>query len=247
MPDHYLPVVVHGVGSGKNKDRAGFSKELSRDVHEFTRPVTRVGPFEKIKKVNAPNDPKYKEGMYWQEALWESENNKADAVLSFFASLGSMPKWLTSDVIDLVSDVPLYLGVNGQKIRKTVRDVIVKHPNCIVVSHSLGSVIAADILIEAHNKNNFKTLPVSGLITLGSPLNFLGTRKPMNMPFPFKWKNYYYPSDPIAIGGGLKKSKFPGVINHKLTSGATFGISHTAYWYSAEVAIATYRLSIKGG
>lgn len=245
MNDRLLPVVVvHGVGSGENKDRAGFSNVLSRNVDEISRPVTRIGPQEIIKKVNSTNDPKYPHGIYWQEALWESENNTADAVIKFISDRFSLPGWLTADAIDLLTDVPLYLGVNGRKIRKAVRDVIKLHPNCIVIGHSLGSVIIADVLQEERLKGGKNQLPVSALVTLGSPLNLLGMRNKMKKAFPFKWHNYYYPSDPIAIGGGLKQADFPRVINHRLNAGETFAVSHTSYWSSTVIAFKTYQLTI---
>ncbi len=247
MNDLLLPVVVvHGIGSGENKDRAGFSTVLSRNVDEVSRPVTRVGPFEEVAKINAINDPKNSDGIYWQEALWESENNTADAVIEFITDRFSLPGWLTKNAIDLLTDVPLYMGVNGKKIRKAVRDVIKLHPNCIVVGHSLGSVIAADVLQEERLKGGVNKLPVSALITLGSPLNLLGMRNKMEKAFPFKWHNYYYPSDPIAIKGGLKPADFPGVKNHKLNAGETFAVSHTSYWSSTVLAFSVYKLTVMG-
>ncbi len=161
MNDLLLPVVVvHGIGSGENKDRAGFSTVLSRNVDELSRPVTRVGSFETIKKVKATNDPKNPDGIYWQEALWESENNTADAVIEYITKRFSVPGWLTNEAMDLLTDVPLYLGVNGRRIRKAVRNVIKLHPNCIVIGHSLGSVIAADVLQQERLKGGVNKLPV---------------------------------------------------------------------------------------
>lgn len=247
MNDLLLPVVVvHGIGSGENKDRAGFSGTLSRNVDEVSRPVTRVGPFEDVAKVNAINDPKNPDGIYWQEALWESENNTADAVIEFITERFSLPGWLSRDAIDLLTDVPLYLGVNGKKIRKAVRDVIKLHPGCIVIGHSLGSVIAVDVLQEERLKEGANKLPVSALITLGSPLNLLGMRNKMEKAFPFKWHNYYYPGDPIAIKGGLKPADFPGVKNHKLNAGETFAVSHTSYWSSTVLAFSVYKSTVTG-
>ena len=247
MNDLLLPVVVvHGIGSGENKDRAGFSTVLSRNVDELSRPVTRVGPFEDVPKVNATNDPGNPDGIYWQEALWESENNTADAVIEFITERFSLPGWLSREAIDLLTDVPLYLGVNGSKIRKAVREVIEQHPGCIVIGHSLGSVIAVDVLQEERLKDGANKLPVSGLITLGSPLNLLGMRNKMEKAFPFKWHNYYYPSDPIAIKGGLKPARFPGVKNHKLNAGETFAVSHTSYWSSTVLAFSVYKLTMTG-
>ncbi|HLE88246.1 MAG TPA: hypothetical protein VI727_11345 [Candidatus Brocadiaceae bacterium] len=247
MADNKLPVVaVHGVGSGKNKDRAGFSKELSTNVHAVERPVIRIGPYENVKNASEA-DPK--DGILWQEALWESVNDLTPEALEAFAKkqfpLSPVAWFLT--LIDIVSDVPLYLGANGGEIRRVVKEVILKHPNCVLVGHSLGSVISADILREEQQTDNFSKMPVSAFITIGSPLNLLKMRNPMDKPFPFVWDNFYYPKDPIAVNGDLIKSEFPGVRNHTLSAGETFAVSHTSYWSSTVLASAVYSMSCGGG
>ena len=247
MADNKLPVVVvHGVGSGKNKDRAGFSRELSNNVHEVVRPVIRIGPYENVKNASEV-DPK--DGIFWQEALWESVNDLTDEAFKAFARaqfLNTPVAWLSSTLFDIVSDVPLYLGANGGEIRRVVKEVILKHPNCVLVGHSLGSVISADILREEQQTDNFSKMPVSAFITIGSPLNLLKMRNHMDRPFPFVWHNFYYPKDPIAVNGDLSKLEFPGVRNHTLSAGETFAVSHTSYWSSTILAFAVYSMSFGG-
>lgn len=243
MADKKLPVVVvHGVGSGKNKDRAGFSRELSNNVHRIERPVIRIGPYENVKNASEV-DPK--DGIFWQEALWESVNDLTDEELKDFARkhfLYTLVGWLSSTLFDIVSDMPLYLDKNGGEIRRVVKEVILKHPNCVLVGHSLGSVISADILREEQQTDKFDKMHVSAFITIGSPLNLLKMRNPMVRPFPFVWDNFYYPKDPIAVNGDLE---FPGVRNHTLSAGETFAVSHTSYWSST--ALANYVNSISEG
>lgn len=249
MADKKLPVVVvHGVGSGENKDRAGFSRELSNNVHEVVRPVIRIGPYENVKTASEV-DPK--DGIFWQEALWESVNDLTDEELKDFARkrfLYTLVRWLSSTLFDIVSDMPLYLDKNGGAIRRVVKEVILKHPNCVLVGHSLGSVISADILREEQQTDNFDKMRVSAFITIGSPLNLLKMRNSMDIhsPFPFVWHNFYYPKDPIAVNGDLNKLEFPGVRNHTLSAGETFAISHTSYWSSTILAFAVYSMSCGG-
>lgn len=247
MADNKLSVVVvHGVGSGKNKDRAGFSRELSNNVHEVVRPVIRIGPYENVKNASEV-DPK--DGILWQEALWESVNDLTDEAFKAFARaqfFNPPVAWLSSTLFDIVSDVPLYIGANGGEIRRVVKEVILKHPNCVLVGHSLGSVISADILREEQQTDNFDKMPVSAFITIGSPLNLLKMRNPMDRPFPFVWHNFYYPKDPIAVNGDLSKSEFPRVRNHTLSAGETFAVSHTSYWSSTVLAFAVYSMSCGG-
>jgi len=248
MDDRLLPVVVvHGIGYGTNQDRAGFSTELSSDVHEAARPVTRIGPFEEVKTAAgaAPNG-----GIWWAEALWESVNDHIDKVteVALKACIPGPPANWYAKVLDLLGDVPLYLGPHGTAIREVVKGVIKQFPGCIVVGHSLGSVIAADILSEARATDNFASLPVSGLITLGSPLNLLGLRQPIpaSQPFPFRWYNLWYPPDPVTLAKPLSTVQFPGVTNRKLNAGESFVVAHTSYWSSVAVANVVYQLSVKG-
>lgn len=245
MNDRRLPVVVvHGIGSGKNIDRAGFSMDLSNQIHEPARPVVRVGVYDPP----TPN-PLPENAIVWEEALWESVNDTPDALTAALLKL-TLPvapvAWLATQTLDLLGDVPLYLGTQGAAIRRVVKDVIVKHPKCVVVGHSLGSVIAADVLRAAQETDNFANLPVSGFVTLGSPLNTLGLRSPMQGAFPFAWKNIFYPSDPICLGKGLSPRCFPGIANKGLSAGETFGVAHTSYWQSTVLAGIVYQLSMKG-
>lgn len=246
MLDKKLPVVVvHGVGSGTNKDRAGFSVELSNIVHTSSRPTKRVGLLGKGKKV-ANN--KISNGILWEEALWESQNSRADEISQFFIKKFPWPG-LTKKIaglVDVLNDVPLYETITGCGIRAAVRKVIAAHPKCVVIAHSLGTVITTDILRIEQQKDNFKSLPISGLITLGSPLNFLRRNRPIKKAFPFKWRNFFYPQDKIVFGGPLKTNLFPGVGNLKLNDKEGLLISHTSYWNSVAIGNAIYRMTVRG-
>ena len=86
-------------------------------------------------------------------------------------------------------------------------------------------------------------LPVSGLVTLGSPLNLL---RPEGFRFGFPWRNFHYPQDPVCLGRGLDATRFPGVRNYSLGSHEGFVVSHTSYWTSSVVAAAVFRMSVGG-
>jgi hypothetical protein len=86
-------------------------------------------------------------------------------------------------------------------IHDIVRPVLLKGP-CIVVAHSLGSIIAYKLLRELQNSANIK-----GLITVGSPLGVNAVRSrlltpPLKMPAnsPF-WYNAYDDGDLVALRG----------------------------------------------
>ena len=217
------------------------------NVHRIERPVIRIGPYENVKNASeiGPND-----AILWQEALWESVNDLTDEELKDFAGehfLYTLVGWLSSTLFDIVSDMPLYLDKNGGEIRRVVKEVILNNPHCVLIGHSLGSVISADILREEQQTDNFDKMHVSAFITIGSPLNHLKMRKPMDRDrsFPFVWHNFYYPNDPIAVNGGLSELEFPGVINNPLNEGETPVVSHTSYWSST--ALANYVNSISEG
>ncbi|MHC4955568.1 MAG: hypothetical protein ACYTGZ_17085 [Planctomycetota bacterium] len=252
MADKRLPVVVvHGVGSGENQDRAGFSLNLARGVNEAPRPVKRVGlvpdesgALEHVRRTESPR------GILWEEALWESDNAAIDQTVGvLLAARFPGISLVLEPALDVLVDVPAYLiPAQGRRIRASVRNVIKAHPNCVVVAHSLGSMIAVDILREAQLKDDFASLPVSALVTLGSPLAWLGQRKaPDPGGFPFRWLNYYYPQDPVNLNRGLPRSVAPGAKNRKLGAHEGFVVSHVAYWTSSAVANAVFRLTMKGG
>jgi hypothetical protein len=232
--DQKRPIVaVHGVGVGTDATRAGFSLELARGVATRRRRVTRVGRLPDGARV--PRDVETS-GVLWEEALWESEHDAEDALVkAVLTGLGATPaalSRLTHLSLDLLLDVPLYLAESGPRIRRRVRSVIAAHPGCVVVAHSLGSVISADVLTRS--------------FTFGSPLNLLGLRIPLRDAFPFTWENFHYTADPICFGGALETERFPGVSNHELSRNEGYGVAHTHYWASRTVANSIRRMSRRG-
>ena len=249
VEDRRLPiVVVHGVGSGSSQGRAGFSDNLLSGVSEPGRPAHKVGNFEPVKTPptqTAPNG-----GIYWEEGIWELATDTTEealkAALLPIVGQNILVKWIADEILDRVADVLGYLGLHGEEIRRIVRETINRHPYCVLIGHSLGSVIAADILREEQERDNFATMHVSGFITLGSPLNILGMRNSMTNRFPFRWYNLFYPTDPVALGRGLSSNRFPSVLNRKLNAHESFVVSHVSYWPSTVVSNIAYSLSARG-
>jgi len=246
MIDQLFPVVVvHGVGIGENRDRAGFSRNLSDSVTETQRPVIRVGPNETPFPEPVPEN-----SVMWEEALWEGENTAVDNQIAFSLELAMqnhLAREIVKKTLDLLGDVPLYLGPQGFRIRNVVKTVVAKHPNCVLVGHSLGSVILYDILRQAQDQDDFMSLPVSSFITLGSPLSLLFDCLPppsrMKKEFPFKWHNFYFPNDLICAKKQLDPEDYLNVCNHQLNPDKSLGESHTAYWSMSAVSNTVYRLT----
>jgi len=111
------------------------------------------------------------------------------------------------------------------RLKSEILDLASKHPEGIaLVAHSLGSVIAYDVLAEAVCDK--KPLPVNQLITFGSPLAWT---------FDLRGEDY------VPLHSPLPTSRFPTAENRKLAlpKGKSQLGSHTAYWkdvtFAAEV------------
>lgn len=89
----------------------------------------------------------------------------------------------------------------------------------VLVGHSLGSVIAADLVRRLP-----KDVEVVGMVTVGSPLGHEAFQvgglcrvlkePPANLGW---WVNFWNPSDPVAAGHGIS-SAFPWMIDFRVTS-----------------------------
>lgn len=102
-----------------------------------------------------------------------------------------------------LKDVHAYFFQNEQAdaIRQSVRDVLdgIDGP-VVVVGHSLGSVVAYDVLHE----ESYRTLAVPLFVTLGSPLGITEIqdhiRKPLEVPSTVEaWLNVADPADIVAL------------------------------------------------
>jgi hypothetical protein len=131
------------------------------------------------------------------------------------------------------SDVTSYLfGAVGADIRERVRTAVLAHQPCIVLAHSLGTIVAYDVLSELPGG----TVPV--FITAGSPLGLanvqrrIGDRSGPPAPLPASvkaWRNFADPFDPVAIERTLADEFTPAgaitdtavenraLLNHDLT------------------------------
>jgi hypothetical protein len=131
------------------------------------------------------------------------------------------------------SDVTSYLfGPRADEIRERVRTAVLAHQPCVVLAHSLGTIVAYDVLAALPAG----TVPV--LITAGSPLGLqnvqrrIGDRTGPPARFPAsvrRWHNFADPFDPVAFEGTLADEFLPpggiddtmvenrSLLNHDLT------------------------------
>ncbi|MFD4458711.1 trypsin-like serine peptidase [Nocardia sp. NPDC058480] len=112
----------------------------------------------------------------------------------------------------IFKDVASYL--DDERVRKGVLDTVLTDApaagELILVSHSLGTVVAMDLLTQLPREVN-----VSLLVTAGSPLGMDGVYRKLqsggaNRPERVgEWLNTWYAGDPIAIGCPLRQAWGP--------------------------------------
>ena len=252
-------IVVHGVGRGDAKTRIGYSTKL-RDLvlKEFEKAgrerVWLEAPWEGVNDNLDAAIKKILQGIL-DEAARKNGKRLAKHVTSWWTKarlfLGRnvlmAAKNVLPSLLDVLLDLPLYLdAVRSRKVKETVVNRIREVPDCVLVGHSLGSVICHDILSQAVRDN--APLPVRALVTFGSPLQWIEELRQADDPdhrpgaIAIPWTNLFYRSDPICRHRPLRPGTFTGVVNVALKrQRRRAGIrdsfkSHTAYWTDPAVA-----------
>lgn len=169
-------------------------------------------------------------------------------------------KKVTPRALDAILDMPLYLGKDkGAEIRGTVTakiDEAMKTgvDGIVLVGHSLGSVIAFDVLREELSQKHADSR-IKALVTLGSPLEWVAkirnamdgaTDVPVFDVRETSWINYYDPQDPVPVRRELNREMFQGVKNEENVSGEILIDAHCAYWKSSKIAKRIAELMCEG-
>jgi hypothetical protein len=207
-PAHIL--VVHGVQTGE--DSSIKSEQQIRAL--LTRSLADIH-VEKDFEVSA--------------FLYENINDDAQHFYQLIGSAITKGKPLIGKaldtVIDLAGDVVTAAKntSTAHKIRKGLRDKILESyrskNQVVIVSHSLGTIYALDVVNELIANNNYfkgddyNSWPVQGLITMGSPLGLglemagikIFEKRVINTIADakfalFPWHNYYNRLDPVVSG-----------------------------------------------
>jgi len=215
---HVIVLAIHGIGDTAR----GYSDHLRKAVSPWNT------------------------GAYWAECLWSNipgeaahahwteisaHGRGAGLLTPFFWLLRMNPRLF---LYRFASDVLIYLSPIGPQIRRRVMDALkfrfAVHTNCEVphyldvVAHSLGTVIAYDILRDAHQDASLNPgagettvvcsqggakLLLRNVMTLGSPLalmwHFEPNRYPqfVSAPDPFNtsgvWLNFHDSKDLLAF------------------------------------------------
>ncbi|MER8406828.1 hypothetical protein NKH16_19155 [Mesorhizobium sp. M1307] len=115
-------------------------------------------------------------------------------------------------MLQVVKQAYTYLAKNGAG--KAVDDLVrprLDGKRLIIISHSLGTVVAFKLLREMTDVATSVEVPL--LITLGSPLGIDAVKAKLGPPrkkpqFVKRWVNFYDPADFVALGKGLDESTF---------------------------------------
>jgi pimeloyl-ACP methyl ester carboxylesterase len=131
-------------------------------------------------------------------------------VLAVVRAIDRWQSGTSADAIQLLlRDVYVYCTRRGvaEAIEEIVRAEIVLEPT-VVVAHSLGTVVAYNIL-----RNDPRSLQVRKLVTVGAPLAIRAVRKnlvPLKSPKAEAWFNAFDPRDIVALNP-LNPANFPVV------------------------------------
>jgi hypothetical protein len=116
--------------------------------------------------------------------------------------------------------------------QRAVLDQLPRSGSIILIAHSLGSVIAVDLLTKLH-----PDLEVDLLLTIGSPLAIKRLGDPGPRDFPYDrvggWVNLYDPGDIVTVGCGVGR-RFPAACDITVETGQ----SHNAAAYLSNPAAA---------
>ena len=205
-------------GVSERRDATGFSSALRVEVERQAR----------------------KHGLgsraRWTEVVWSD--------LSDLAASGGL-----ANALDMAMDVVRYErdAALRQSVGETLRGSLLARPGSVLVAHSLGSVVALDVLLGGG-------VEVSSLITLGSPLGISGAGIDFLERAPrassalegIDWLDIYSPQDPVHTGAlgslqavvgarGLEGSGYP-CRSVSIDLGANPIQAHTGYWRQPLVA-----------
>lgn len=262
----YAVVAVHGIGTGGKTARAGFSKDLEACV-DVNCVIWKEAVWEGL---NDAIDSEFSSWVAQQIGRLTIGPVGWDETVSFWSNMKRLFCWslrvivklfgrnIATAAFDLGDDYFLYLLTKrGAEIREEVRrNIEVLHARekleIVLVAHSLGSLIAYDVLAEAELSGN--PLPVRALVTFGSPIEwsfklrrFLRLKeREFQKIGKVLWENYYYKEDLVPLHRPILDGQLAEVSNadqclewHKdsnLPAPVDGLVSHCDYWKDSELA-----------
>ncbi|MFP7364540.1 hypothetical protein SFC07_01980 [Corynebacterium callunae] len=155
---------------------------------------------------------------------------------------GGMPDAVVSLSVELPWFYQARNYLTSEQVRAQVLNrILAELPEAgsvVIIGHSLGSVIAADLVRRLPPE-----LSVAGLVTIGSPLangNFnvdrvekLLHQPPSNMRW---WVNFWSGTDPVAAKRGVS-GVIPWVLDYRIKTPLIPGTAHSSKQYCADPAV----------
>lgn len=146
-------------------------------------------------------------------------------VQSILQAIDKKSSWSEASMKKMTYDVFLYLTIPAIKdeINDVIKKVLDVNEPCVVVGHSLGTVVSYNVLRE------MPALKACKFITVGSPLGITAVKKylktPIKMPECVKngWYNAYDDRDVVALNA-LDKKIFdisPSIVNNNKVKNQT--------------------------
>ena len=257
MPDTPVLLFLHGVGSGDMEDgwRAALSQALTqlgypsldeaqviapKYAHalkgaDFTQPIPGLTIKQPARDAARQNRREFERRIGAVEfRLGRHDGGNAlfgtDAYIE--AAVATPPfvqarNYLTKDEI------------RAQVLRR-ILETVPQSGTIVIVAHSLGSVIAADLIRRLP-----VGLTVAGVVTIGSPLahgsfgvedlRSAMSEPPTNLQW---WVNFWNAPDPVAAHRGVS-SVFPWMIDFRIDTKTVLLPAHAAVGYLANEAVAT--------
>ena len=258
-------VVVPGISIGGNAANAGYSAPLLKSLRALVADRRHTYNFKVVEAPWADEAQDFAD----LDTLKAAESALAAAwggpvAVGILKALELFGLPTGASLVDLIADVIAYSGDGCAPIKLAVRRVIEAHPGCVLVGHSMGTVISIDVLTDMIAEGLFKgpreTWPTSALETCGSPLGInvpvlsgigyldrarrlarLGT-----LPPGFIWRDHVDRDDPVASGSIWNDVRhnnlehFPGykdlgVNTLDVDTGGLCG-SHNGYYENVQVA-----------
>ena len=190
----------------ENADREAFRELMDRGAEAASPPAEEVEFTQAILR-----DMAHAEGISDEDVAREAQGEALDrgilnwrGVLAMVRLLNRDPRIAAASIELFTRDVWHYLTKKGTRllVNQVVEKTIPAEGPCIVVAHSLGTIVGYNLLMDRRNRNN-----ILRFITLGSPLGIeaIYSRLPNDSP-PRKapegvggWFNARDPQDIVAL------------------------------------------------
>lgn len=264
MPTKPTLLFLHGVGSGDQSDqwRTALSKSLANLGYPDLSAVTVIAPkYPHTLRGSDDDDPL--PGLTVKAPSGDSATrNRRDferrmgAVEVMLGRHDPGSGWFAGDAIAQAAiGMKAFAQANNYvtdtRIRAQVLNRVLKRlptsGRLVIVGHSLGSVIAADLVRRLP-----VGLEVSGLVTLGSPLahprfhveklRTTLTNPPANLAW---WVNFWNDADPVTTHKGVS-SVFPWMVDHRVRTPLGLNVHDAVTYLSNEVAATAIGFALFG-